>query len=117
MEHVGFWGLQKGIHKLQETAVGDGYVRNPAVLEFEVKEDHAIKVLTKHSMKTDGVEVQLTADGCMEVLVEDETAPFQLRIHKEMKREQHLRMLFFPYMLTGNVKSSSNKEQQMQREN
>lgn len=83
-------GLQKGIHKLQETAVGDGYVRNPAVLEFEVKEDHAIKVLTKHSLETDGVEVQLTADGCMEVLVEDETAPFQLRIHKENEKGKAL---------------------------
>lgn len=81
-----FTGLQHGKHRLEETAVGDGYLLNKAVVEFEVGEDNRVTLFTKHSKEEDGIEFRVTKEGEVEVTVEDKPAPFRLLIHKQNEK-------------------------------
>lgn len=70
-------GLQTGIHTLQETQVQAGYVLQPLVVRFAVKEDGTIEMLS--DLEGTGIQFQ---ESSHTLIVENEVVDFKVKITK-----------------------------------
>lgn len=79
-------GLQYGRHIITEIHVMDGYVINGNPIEFEVASDNQIKIISNIDNSLGKVEIEITEEGNISLLVEDPLSPFSLIIHKENEK-------------------------------
>lgn len=87
---LSFKGLQYGHHVISEISVMDGYLLNGNVIEFDVSEKNEITLTSKIDPDLGKVEFQVTPEGNISLMIEDNLSPFKLFIHKENNKDKLL---------------------------
>ena len=87
---LSFKGLQYGHHVISEISVMDGYLLNENVIEFEVAEENEITLTSKIDQDLGKVDFDVTPEGNISLMVEDQLSPFQLCIYKENNKDKLL---------------------------
>lgn len=83
-------GLQRGIHRLKEVEVMDGYLVNGNEIIFEISEDNRVHMHSETEDALGKTTVAVTDEGTIVVQMEDLLAPFALVIQKENQKGSYL---------------------------
>lgn len=83
-------GLHRGIHKIKEISVMDGYTLNGNTIEFEIGEDNSITNRSMIEPSKGKVSLAVTKDGNLSADIEDLLSPFSLAIHKRNDKGKKL---------------------------
>lgn len=80
---LSFVGLEWGDHIIKELSVMDGYLINKAEIRFTVSEDNSVEIQSPSTLAGAGITLEHNDNSNINVTVEDELAPYSLRILKK----------------------------------
>lgn len=87
---LSFVGLEWGNHMIKEISVQDGYLINSNEIRFTVAEDNNVVIDAPSSGMDLGITAIVAVDGNIHVNVEDETAPYSLKLLKKNDKGEYL---------------------------